>query len=69
MNQTVPRQLPQLDYAKCDIWAAGCLLYSIMYGGQYAASPFQWAADQPGGSIALAALNCSVRWPSADALR
>ena len=32
---------PQLDYAKCDIWSVGCLLYGLMYGGQYAASPFQ----------------------------
>lgn len=48
-----------LDYAKCDVWAAGCTLYHMMYG----ASPFQKAADQPGGSIALAALNCSIAWP------
>ncbi len=54
----VPTGLP-LDLAKCDIWAAGCTFFHVMYG----CSPFQQAADQPGGSIALAALNCSVPWP------
>ena len=56
----VPTGLP-LDFAKCDVWAAGCLLYAAMYG----ASPFQRAVDQQGGSIALAALNCSLPWPKA----
>jgi serine/threonine kinase 16 len=48
-----------LDYAKCDIWSAGCTLYHAMYG----CSPFQKAVDQPGGSIALAVMNCSIPWP------
>lgn len=54
----VPTGLP-LDFAKCDVWAAGCLLYAGMYG----ASPFQHAVEQTGGSIALATLNCSLPWP------
>ncbi len=48
-----------LDYARCDIWAAGATLYHSMYG----ASPFQRAMDQPGGSLALAVLNGSIMWP------
>ncbi|GAX78607.1 hypothetical protein CEUSTIGMA_g6046.t1 [Chlamydomonas eustigma] len=51
-----------LDYAKCDIWAAGCTLYHAMYG----CSPFQRAADQSGGSIALAVMNCSIPWPKVE---
>ena len=46
-----------LDWAAADVWAVGCLLYASMYGGQ---APYY---DDRGGSVPLAALSRSVKFP------
>lgn len=52
-----PHQLTYLDWAAADIWAVGCVLFAAMYGGQ---APYH--CDR-GGSVPLAALSRSVKFP------
>lgn len=44
---------------RVDVWSLGCLLFFMLH----AASPFELAANQGGGSLMLAVLNGRVAWP------
>ncbi|GJP79261.1 hypothetical protein CLOP_g9513 [Closterium sp. NIES-67] len=44
---------------KSDVWSLGCALYATMYGQ----SPFEFSLGESGGSLQLAVMSGTIKWP------
>lgn len=50
---------------KVDVWALGCVLYTLAF----LQSPFEYAINEQGGSLALAILNGKINFPQSTSAR
>ncbi|CAI5526565.1 unnamed protein product [Closterium sp. Naga37s-1] len=44
---------------RSDVWSLGCTLYATMYGQ----SPFEFSLGESGGSLQLAVMSGTIKWP------